>query len=78
MKRFAMLLLTLFGLGHFAGKCAADDWNTVDPAYRHASPEALERWRDLKYGLRICWGQYNVWNIEASWPVVQMSNSRKQ
>ena len=55
-----------------------DTWQTMDPRYQHASPKAVERWRDLKYGLRICWGQYNLWNIEASWPVLKMSNVRKQ
>ncbi len=57
---------------------AADGPDTLDPAYRHASPEALERWRDLKYGLRICWGYYSLWNIEASWPVMKMSNEKRQ
>ena len=31
----------------------------VDPDYRHAGAEALERWYDLKYGLRIHWGIYS-------------------
>jgi len=56
----------------------ADRPNTVDPRYQRASAAAYERWRDLKYGLRICWGEYNLWNIEASWPLLQMSNQKKQ
>ena len=56
----------------------ADDPNTLDPSYRHASPEAYERWRDLKYGLRIHWGIYSLLGVEASWPVRDMSYARKQ
>jgi alpha-L-fucosidase len=55
-----------------------DDRNTVDPSYKHASAEAYERWRDLKYGLRIHWGFYSKLGVEASWPVRSMSNARKQ
>jgi len=50
----------------------------VDSDYRHASAEAYERWRDLKYGLRIHWGYYSLLGVEASWPVRKMSNSEKQ
>ena len=50
----------------------------VDPDYKHASPEAYERWRDLKYGLRIHWGQYCLLGVEASWPLRQMNNQDRQ
>lgn len=56
----------------------ADGPNTVDPRYQHASPAAYERWRDLKYGLRIHWGIYSQYGFEASWPVLKMSNEKKQ
>jgi len=56
----------------------ADDAKTPDPRYKHASPEAYEKWRDLKYGLRIHWGYYSLLGGEASWPVVRMSNEKKQ
>lgn len=56
----------------------ADDSNTLDPRYRHASAEAYERWRDLKYGLRIHWGIYSQYGFEASWPVLKMSNAQRQ
>jgi len=56
----------------------AEDPNTLDSSYRHASPEAYERWRDLKYGLRIHWGFYSLFGGEASWPVLNMSYARKQ
>ncbi len=50
----------------------------VDPAYRHAPLEAYERWRDLKYGLRIHWGIYSQFGIEASWPLLKMSDEERQ
>ena len=60
------------------GGTAANDPNVLDPAYRHASPEAYERWRDLKYGLRIHWGYYSLLGVEASWAVRKMPNEKKQ
>ena len=56
----------------------AAPWDEVDPDYRHASPEAYENWRDLKYGLRIVWGYYSMLGCEASWPVLRMPNDKKQ
>ena len=32
----------------------------TDPDYRHAPPEAVERWKDWKFGLRIHWGPYSM------------------
>ena len=55
-----------------------DDSKTLDPGYQHASPEAYERWRDLKYGLRIHWGIYSQYGFEASWPVLKMPRREKQ
>ncbi len=52
--------------------------DTVDADYKHASAQAYERWRDLKYGLRIHWGYYSLLGVEASWPVRKMSNHEKQ
>lgn len=69
--------LTLFLLA-LAASGRADDWNTVDPAYKHAPPEAYEKWRDLKYGLRIHWGIYSQWGVEASWPVRRLPDDKKQ
>lgn len=56
----------------------ADDWNTLDANYKHASAEAYEKWRDLKFGLRIHWGYYSLLGAEASWPVRNMSNEKKR
>ena len=42
----------------------------VESDYRHPSPEALERWYDLKYGFRIHWGLYAVKPVgPESWPL---------
>ena len=55
-----------------------DGPGTLDPRYQHASPDAYERWRDLKYGLRIHWGIYSQYGFEASWPLLKMSHGEKQ
>ncbi|MDR3232890.1 MAG: alpha-L-fucosidase [Planctomycetaceae bacterium] len=52
----------------------------IDSDYVHASPEAYEAFRDIKYSVRIHWGVYAMWNLEASWPWISsgMSNEKKQ
>jgi alpha-L-fucosidase len=45
----------------------------VDADYRNAPPEAVEAWKDLKYGMRIHWGVYCVLGCEASWPTFRAS-----
>jgi alpha-L-fucosidase len=72
------LVTTLLAACVTPARAQADDPNKLDPSYRHASPEAYERWRDLKYGLRIHWGIYSLLGVEASWPVGNMSYVRKQ
>jgi alpha-L-fucosidase len=42
-------------------------YRNVDPDYRHAGPEALERWMDWKWGLRIHWGLYTMFDGQESW-----------
>ena len=44
-------------------------YRNVDPDYRHAGPEALERWQDWKFGLRIHWGLYTLVNGGESWVI---------
>ena len=39
--------------------------------YHHASPEAVEQFKDLKYGLRIHWGIYSIVNGRESWVIQQ-------
>lgn len=39
------------------------------PAYNWASDEAYEAFQDMKYGVRIHWGLYSIWNMNGeSWP----------
>ena len=50
-------------------------WNHVDPDYKHASPEAVERWHDMKYGLRICWGSASsMLNQDVSWELARRND----
>ncbi|MDR3252208.1 MAG: alpha-L-fucosidase, partial [Tannerella sp.] len=49
-----------------------------DADYLHASEEAHEAFRDIKYSIRIHWGVYAMQEIEASWPFLEMSNEKKQ
>jgi alpha-L-fucosidase len=50
---------------------------TPDDDYIHASEAAHEAFRDIKFSIRIHWGVYSKWGIEASWPYLQMSNEKK-
>jgi hypothetical protein len=46
----------------------------VDNDYVHAGKEALERWFDWKFGLRIHWSIYSITgNGGESWPLTQLS-----
>ena len=47
--------------------------------YQHASPEAFEAFRDLKYGVRIHWGLYSILGKPGeSWPFLPMTFAAKQ
>jgi alpha-L-fucosidase len=48
-----------------------------DADYIHASEAAHEAFRDIKFSIRIHWGVYSKWGIEASWPYLQMSKEKK-
>jgi alpha-L-fucosidase len=49
----------------------------VDDAYVHAGVEALERWHDWKFGLRIHWGLYAITgNGPESWPLSAMYGNK--
>jgi alpha-L-fucosidase len=51
---------------------------TPDTDYRHASVEAYEAFHDLKFGVRIHWGLYSIWNLQKeSWPFLRMSNEER-
>jgi len=40
---------------------------TEDPSWQHAPPEAIEAWRQLKFGLFIHWGPVSLKGTEIGW-----------
>ena len=49
------------------------------PEYRWASDAAYERFRDIKYGVRLHWGLYSILGQpNESWPFLQMSLADRQ
>ncbi|MDR1593703.1 MAG: alpha-L-fucosidase [Prevotellaceae bacterium] len=48
-----------------------------DADYIHASETAHEAFRDIKFSIRIHWGVYSKWGIEASIPYLAMSKEKK-
>lgn len=47
--------------------------------YHHASHDAYERFRDIKFGIRIHWGLYSIWALQGeSWPFLWFLRWRKQ
>src|ERR1035441_4314543 len=48
----------------------------VDADYTHAGEAAVERWMDWKWGLRIHWGLYCMFNGEESWILVRPQPKR--
>lgn len=50
-----------------------------DPDYKHASVEAHEAFRDIKFGVRIHWGIYSIWELQGeSWPFLKMDYKKRQ
>ncbi|MDR3232055.1 MAG: alpha-L-fucosidase, partial [Planctomycetaceae bacterium] len=49
-----------------------------DADYIHASEKAHEAFRDIKFSIRIIWGVYSKWGIEASWPTLNYSFAKRQ
>lgn len=50
----------------------------VDADYRHATEESVERWRDMKFGMRIHFGIYSTLGVEASWPIANAAPEFQQ
>jgi alpha-L-fucosidase len=46
-------------------------YRNADADYRHAGWAALERWMDWKWGLRIHWGLYCMYDGKESWILVR-------
>ncbi len=64
MKKFCILTLMLLTMNASAQNKKYPEWvlapgtpvEEVESDYRHAPAEAVEKWLDMKYGLRIHWG----------------------
>src|ERR1035437_73519 len=49
------------------------------PEYRWASDAAYERFRDIKYGVRLHWGPYSILGgPQESWPFLKLSYAERQ
>ena len=49
------------------------------PGYQHASAEAIEAFLDMKFGVRIHWGLYTLWQLQGeSWPFLRMTRAKRQ
>ena len=50
------------------------------PEYQHASADAYEAFKDMKYGVRIHWGLYSIAGNKPheSWPFLDLSFAQKQ
>jgi alpha-L-fucosidase len=50
-----------------------------DANYAHASETAYESFNDFKFGIRIHWGIYSIWQLNGeSWGFLDLSNTQKQ
>ena len=55
---------------HFSG------YRGVDEDYRHAGEQTVENWMDWKWGLRIHWGLYCMYDTKESWILVRPPKTR--
>ncbi|KAA6321024.1 hypothetical protein EZS27_029276 [termite gut metagenome] len=52
--------------------------NELDVDYLHASEEAHEAFRDIKFAVRIHWGIYSIWEMDGeSWGYLKLPNEKK-
>jgi alpha-L-fucosidase len=59
----------------------AKNWVESEPisGYQHATPDAIEAFRDIKFAVRIHWGLYSLIHQQnESWPFLLMDNEKKQ
>jgi alpha-L-fucosidase len=49
-----------------------------DSDYHQASEAAREAFRDMKFGVRIHWGVYSLWETGESWPLLDYSYEQRQ
>lgn len=51
------------------------EYRGVDDEYMHASEAAIERFLDRKFGIRIHWGPYCMFNFRESWGLPRASDA---
>lgn len=51
-------------------------YRKVDADYRHAGADAVERWMDWKWGLRIHWGLYCMFDGQESWIITKHQSDK--
>ncbi|MBZ5856397.1 alpha-L-fucosidase [Flavihumibacter profundi] len=50
-----------------------------DADYKHAPEDAYESFNDMKFGIRIHWGIYSIWQMDhESWGFLKLTNEKKQ
>jgi len=55
-----------------------EQWDP-DPDYRHASQAAYNAFYDTKFGIRIHWGIYSIWQMQGeSWGFLKLPFSKRQ
>ena len=52
-------------------------YRKVDADYHHAGEAAVERWMDWKWGLRIHWGLYTMWDGKESWIIREHAKDKQ-
>ena len=79
MRASSMLGIVLAAVLSGSAAAGQHDWwaDKTDPDYANAPPEAVEAWKDQKFGMRIHWGPYSVLGCDASWPTVDASTEFK-
>jgi len=60
----ACSLTSVWLVSSVASDAAADE---KDKAYLHARPEEMARWREMRFGMFVCWGPVSLTGKEIGW-----------
>ena len=58
-------------------RAAYESYRNAAADYRHAGPAAIDRWMDWKWGLRIHWGLYTMFDGYESWIIRDHINDKE-
>lgn len=79
IKNLIIIIVTLLFLGQLQRLNAQDyNPNKVDFNYHHAPKEAVQKWKDLKFGMRVHFGVYSLLGVGESWCLVGSSPEFKK